>query len=107
MTVLITGPDTDGLGDALSDLGIDVVRVDGVATRDTIADAGVDTADTLVLTDMDDASVIPVAREANPDIRVVAYSRDSLPEYARGQADLAVDPDLLAADVVAEELVGA
>ncbi|SFR54969.1 DUF7126 family protein [Halogeometricum limi] len=107
MTVLIAGPDEDGLGDALTDLGVELVRVEGIANRDTLVDAGVETAETLVLTDMDDASSIPVAREANPNIRVVAYSRDSLPEYARGQADLSVDPDLLAADVVAEELVGA
>lgn len=106
MTVLITGPDEDGLGDALAALGVDVVRLNGVANRDAIVEAGIDAADTLVLTDMDDASVIPVAREENPDVRVVTYSRDSLPEYARGQTDLAVDPALLAADVVAEELVG-
>ncbi|ADQ66542.1 CTP synthetase [Halogeometricum borinquense] len=104
MTVLITGPDEDGLGDALTDLGIDLVRLNGVATRDSIVDAGIDSADTLVLTDMDDASIIPVAREENPEVRIVTYSRDSLPEYARGQTDLAVDPALLTADVVAEEL---
>lgn len=107
MTVLITGPDDDGLGDALTALGVDVVHLDAVATRDSILDAGVDAVDTLVLTDMSDASVIPVAREENPDLRIVTYSRDSLPEYARGQTDLAVDPALLSADVVAEELAGA
>jgi len=37
-------------------------------------------------------------------VRAVVYSRESLPEFAKGQADLAVDPALLAAEVVAEEL---
>jgi hypothetical protein len=54
---------------------------------------------------MRDASAIPVARDANPDVRIVTYARDSLPEFARRQTDLAVDPNLLAAEVVAEELV--
>jgi voltage-gated potassium channel Kch len=107
MTVLITGPDEDGLGDAIAALGVELIRFDGVANRDALLEAGIDTVDTLVLTDMDDASIIPVAREENPDLRIVTYSHDSLPEFARGQTDLAVDPNLLAADVVAEELVEA
>jgi hypothetical protein len=46
-----------------------------------------------------------VAKEANTEVRIVTYSRESLPEFARGQADLAIDPALLTADVVADELV--
>jgi voltage-gated potassium channel Kch len=107
MTVLIAGADTDGLGNALEALGADLTRVDGIANRDSLAAAGVESADVLVLTDMDDASAIPVAKEENPDIRVVTYSTDSLPEFVRGQTDLAVDPALLSADVVAEELLEA
>lgn len=38
-------------------------------------------------------------------MRVVTYAYDTLPEFAKGQADLAIDPNLLAVDVVAEELV--
>ncbi|MFB6250891.1 MAG: CTP synthetase [Halobellus sp.] len=105
MQVLLTGADDDDLGTALETLGAEVIRVEGVANRDSLDDAGLADAHTLVLTDMDDASAIPVAKEANTEIRVVAYSRDSLPEFARGQADLAIDPALLTADVVAEELV--
>jgi Trk K+ transport system NAD-binding subunit len=107
MNVLVAGPDVDGIGEALGALGVDVVRVDGLANRDSLLEAGVDSADVLVLTDMNDASAIPVAKEENPDIRVVTYTRDSLPEFVRGQTDLAVDPELLSADVVAEELAGA
>ncbi|SFG46942.1 hypothetical protein SAMN04488063_2150 [Halopelagius inordinatus] len=107
MTVLIAGEDADGLGDALLDYGADLTRIEGMATRESLLAAGIETADLLVLTEMDDASAIPVAKEENPDVRVVTYARDSLPEFVRGQTDLAVDPDLLSVDVVAEELVGA
>ncbi|RLM57299.1 CTP synthetase [Halobellus sp. Atlit-31R] len=105
MTVLVAGPDVDGLGDALEARGAAVVRVAGIATRDSLTAAGLDEADTLVLTDMDDASAIPVAKEAKPDVRIVTYATDSLPEFARGQTDLAIDPALLSVDVVADELV--
>ncbi|RLM89873.1 CTP synthetase [Halobellus sp. Atlit-38R] len=103
--ILVAGPDIDGLGDALEALGADVVRVEGMANRESLSAAGLDDADTLVLTDMDDASAIPVAKEANPDIKVVTYATDSLPEFARGQTDLAIDPALLSVEVVADELV--
>ncbi|WP_336024936.1 DUF7126 family protein [Halobellus salinisoli] len=103
--ILLAGADDDGLGDALEALGADVVRVEGTATKQSLVDAGIDDARALVLTEMDDASAIPVAKELRPELRVLTYSRDSLPEFARGQTDLAVDPALLAPDVVAEELL--
>jgi hypothetical protein len=56
---------------------------------------------------MDDATAISVVKDIVPGIRVVTYATDSLPEYARAQADLALDPALYAPEVVAEELVGA
>jgi len=37
-------------------------------------------------------------------VRAVVYSPESLPDFAAAQTDLAVDPALLAVDVVAEEL---
>jgi len=102
--IILAGPDDDGLAEELEALGAEVVRVDGIATRESLDAAGLEEAHTLVLTEMDDASAIPVAKEANTEVRIVTYSRDSLPEFARGQADLAIDPDLLTADVVADEL---
>jgi hypothetical protein len=102
--IILAGSDDDGLAGALEALGADVVRVDGIATRESLDAAGLAEAHTLVLTEMDDASAIPVAKEANTEVRIVTYSRDSLPEFARGQADLAIDPDLLTPDVVADEL---
>ncbi|ELZ94063.1 hypothetical protein C440_10598 [Haloferax mucosum ATCC BAA-1512] len=104
-TAIVAGTDPDGLGEALESEGVTVARIVGVASADSLDEAGIDGADLFVLTDMDDATAISVAKELNPDVRIVTYAHDSLPEFAKGQADLAVDPDLLAADVVAEELV--
>ena len=103
-TIILAGPDHDGLAGELEALGAEVVRVEGIATRDSLDAAGLREAHTLVLTEMDDASAIPVAKEANTEVRIVTYSRESLPEFARGQADLAIDPALLTPDVVADEL---
>ncbi|MGM0590098.1 MAG: DUF7126 family protein [Halobacteriota archaeon] len=105
MTAVVAGPDDFGLGDALADLGVDVVRLDGPATAESLQAAGVDDAELFVLTDFGEATAIPLAKEANPTIRVVAYTEGSLPEFVRGQTDLAIDPDLLGPGVVAEELI--
>jgi len=101
---VVAGADAAGLGDALAALGVEVRRVEGVATGESLAAAGIADADLFVLTDMDDATAIPVALDANPDLRVVTYADGSLPEFVSGQTDLAIDPALLAPDVVAEEL---
>nr|WP_305882782.1 CTP synthetase [Haloplanus ruber] len=84
--------------------GIDVAHVEGVLTADVLDDAGLADADLFVLTDLDEATAITVAKDRNPDVRVVVYSHDSLPEFARGQADLAMDPTLFGVEMVAEEL---
>lgn len=101
---IIAGPDADGLGEELAAQGVDVARIEGMATREKLLDAGIESADTFVLTDTADATAIAIAKDDNPDVRVVVYAEDSLPEFARGQTDLAVDPALLGPDVVAEEL---
>ncbi len=106
MHVVFVGPDR-GLGSALEGHGAEVVRVDGQANGDTLRAAGIETADLLVLTDASEATAVPVAREVNPALRVVAFTPDTLPEFVRGQVDLAVSPDVLEAAVVAEELTGA
>jgi len=103
-TAIVAGPDPEGLADALEAEGVDVVRIADTVSASTLEDAGIEAADLLVLTDVAEATGISVAKDRNPDVRAVVYSRDSLPEFAKGQADLAVDPALLAADVVAEEL---
>ena len=101
---IFAGPDRAGLAAALELQGMDVVRVEGVLTATALADAGVDDADLFVLTDLDEATAIPVVKDRNPDVRVVVYSHDSLPGFVRGQTDLAMDPDLFGVDMVAEEL---
>jgi voltage-gated potassium channel Kch len=104
MRAVLSGADADGLGDALEAEGVDVTRIDGIATAESLKAAGVEDADLFVLTDVDDATAVPIAKDRNPDLRIVFYAHESLPEFVSGQADLAIDPELLDADVVAEEL---
>jgi len=56
------------------------------------------------LTEVQQATSIPVAKDLNGNLRVVVYADGSLPDFARGQADLVVDPDLIDPGTVAEEL---
>jgi Trk K+ transport system NAD-binding subunit len=104
VTTLVVGPDEDGLGAALSAAGEEVSRVEGVPDGDALRRAGADDADLFVLTDVGEATTIAVVKERNPDVRVVVYDDGSLPAFASGQADLAVDPALLGPETVAEEL---
>ena len=104
MNVVIAGPDERGVGTALAAAGADITRVDGIATRESLAAAGIADADVFVLTEMSDATGISMAKDQNPDVRVVTYATDSLPEFARAQADLALDPALFSPTLVAEEL---
>lgn len=105
MDVVFVGPDR-GLESALRDRGAAVARVDGLATGDSLGAAGIDAADLLVLTDVAEATAVPVAREVNPGVRVVVYAPDAMPEFVRAQVDLAVSPAVLDPTVVAEELTG-
>ncbi|MFB6151408.1 MAG: NAD-binding protein [Haloarculaceae archaeon] len=106
MQAVFVGPDEEGLVDALREQDVDVRRIEGVADGDALAEAGVGDADLFVLTDAGQATAVVVAREQNPDVRIVAYTDDSLPEFVSGQEVLAVDPALLGPDAVAEELTG-
>ena len=105
-TAIVAGPDPDGLGDALSEEGFTITRIEDLVSSSTLEAAGIDDAAMVILTDVGEASGIPVAKELNPDVRVVVYSEQSLPEVATRQTDLAVDPALLDVSVVAEELAG-
>ncbi|WP_435076314.1 DUF7126 family protein [Halococcus sp. AFM35] len=101
---VLAGPDPDGLGDALEAEGMGVARIDGIANGSALEDAGIDGASLFVLTDVGQATAIPVAVDLVDEIRVVVYARESLPEFAKGQADLLLDPALFDAETVAEEL---
>ncbi|MHC3439339.1 DUF7126 family protein [Natrialbaceae archaeon A-gly3] len=108
MHAIVAGDDDEGIGDALEAEGVDVARLELESdhlTRPDLEDAGIVNADLYVLTDVSQATTIPIAVDLNDDLRTVAYTEDTMPEFVRGQLDLAVDPRLMAADVVAEELV--
>lgn len=104
---VVAGADADGLGDALTAEGVDVVHAEGTADRPALEDSGITDADVLVITDMGLATSIPVAKDINPEMRVVVYARGSLPEFAKGQAGHIIDPELMAPEIVAEEIATA
>lgn len=104
MHAIIAGPDL-GLADQLDQRGVDVTRIEGMADRPTLEDAGILDADLFVLTDVRQSTAIPVSRDLHDGIRVVVYAHDTVPEFVRGQPVLIVDPDLLGPDAVAEELL--
>jgi Trk K+ transport system NAD-binding subunit len=103
--VVIAGDDPDGIGRELEDRGATVRYAEGTANRSALEAAGITEADTLVLTDAGLATSVTVAVDCNPDLRVVIYARDSVPEFIKGQAGHIVDPALLDPDTVAEELL--
>jgi len=105
MHAIVVGASADaGIAAALEAEGVDVTRLEGVASGQRLEAAGVADADLLVVVDVDEATAVPVAREQNPDLRTVAYTGDGVPEFVKGVLDLTVDPALLDADAVAEEL---
>jgi Trk K+ transport system NAD-binding subunit len=104
MRAIIVGNDPDGVGTALEEHGVAVAQAAGTGNRDALTDAGVADADLLVVTDVGLSTSIPVAREANGGLRVVVYSRDSVPEFARTSAELILDPELMSPETVADEL---
>ncbi|MDZ5811097.1 CTP synthetase [Halorubrum sp. AD140] len=102
---VVAGPDEHGLGEELEALGVDVRRIDGLVTAAALSEAGIAEATLFVLTDVEEATGIPIAKELNSNALAVTYAERSLPEFVAGVADLAVDPDLMDAATVAEELV--
>lgn len=103
MHVIVAGVDEVGVGDAIEAEGHEVAAVD-VANRPALEEAGVHETETFVLTETEQATSIAIAKDLNADLRVVVYASDSLPDFARRQVDLVVDPKLLDAKTVAEEL---
>jgi Trk K+ transport system NAD-binding subunit len=103
--VVIAGSDPDELGAALEEQGAEVGYAGGTANRPALEDAGIVDAETLVLTDAGLATSVTVAKDLNPELRVVIYTRDSVPEFVKGQAGHIVDPELLDVETVAEEIV--
>ena len=101
---VIAGRDEHDLAGALDAEGLSVTQAAGTANRPAMEEAGIVDADLLILTETALATSIPVAKDLNADLTVVVYASDSLPEFAAGQADMLLDPELFSPDAVAEEL---
>ena len=103
MKALIAGTDEYAIEAPIRAEGHDVTTVE-IGDSDSLEAAGIAAADVYLLTEMSQATSIAIAKEHNPDVRVVVYAEGSLPEFATPQADLVVDPALLDPATVAEEL---
>ncbi len=104
MKALVAGPDDSGIATALEAEGVSVTRLEGVLSRPTLEEAGIVDIDLYVLTDVSQATSIPIVYDLNDEARLVAYAEDTIPEFVRGQIDLAIDPRVVDVSVVAEEL---
>ena len=104
-TAVVAGPDEDGIASALEAEGVDVTRIDGIISRPQLEEAGIVAADLYVLTDVEQATTIPIVCDLNDDVQTVVYARRTVPEFVKGQLDIAIDPQLMDASVVADELV--
>ena len=103
MNVIVAGLDDHDIAAAIESAGHTVSTVD-IANRPALEEAGIHEASVLVLTEVEQATSIAVAKDLNADLKVVLYCDGSLPDFASRQADMLVDPDLLDADAVAAEL---
>ncbi|OVE84852.1 DUF7126 family protein [Natronolimnobius baerhuensis] len=103
---VVAGADDNGITDALEAEGVEVARLEGVISRPQLEEAGIVEAQLYVLTDVSQATTIPIVCDLSDDIRTVVYSRESSPEFVKAQLDFAVDPKLLDPALVAEELLG-
>lgn len=103
MNVIVAGTDDHDIAAAIDAEGHSVERI-GLANRPALEEAGILETDVLVLTEVDLATTVPVAKDLNEGVRVVLYAEGSLPDFASRQADMLVDPDLLDAEAVAAEL---
>lgn len=102
-TAIVVGPDEYDLAGALAAAGFEVDTVD-IGNLPALEEAGIAGTDYYVLTEVDQATSIAVAKDRNESLRVVVYDDGSLPDFARRQADLLLDPALFDPDAVAEEL---
>ncbi|WP_436935820.1 DUF7126 family protein [Halovenus marina] len=102
-TVVVAGTDDHDIADAIEAAGFAVSRVD-IANRPALEDAGIVSAEVYVLTEVEQATSISVAKDLAPELTVVVYADGSLPDFARRQADLVLDPDLFEPETVATEL---
>jgi len=103
-SAVIAGPESAEMIAALEAEGVTVTDAGELANRPALEEAGIVDADVLILTDTSLATAIPIARDLTDDLRIVVYASDSLPEFAKAQADMLLDPELFEPEAVAEEL---
>lgn len=103
MNVIVAGIDDHDIAAAIESEGHAVSTVD-IANRPALEEAGIHEASVLVLTEVEQATAIAVAKDLNEGLKVVLYCEGSLPDFASRQADMLVDPELLDVDAVAAEL---
>lgn len=103
LRVVVVGTDDHEMGEAITDAGFSVSAVD-IGNRPALEEAGIVDTDVYVLTEVKQATSISVAKDLNPDLKVVVYADNSLPDFARRQADLVLDPELFDPAAVADEL---
>ncbi len=103
MNVIVAGTDEHDIASAIESEGHTVERTPH-GNRPPLEEAGIHDADVLVLTEVELATAVPVAKDLNENVRIVLYAEGSLPDFASRQADMLVDPNLLDAEAVAAEL---
>ena len=103
MNVVIAGTDKASISAAIENEGHQVTRVD-IGNGQSLENAGIESADAYVLTEMEQATSIVVAKDSNPDLQVIVYDEGSLPDFATKQTDIVIDPRLIDPPTVAEEL---
>ncbi|SDQ30401.1 DUF7126 family protein [Natronobacterium texcoconense] len=103
--VIVAGTDETEVAAAFEQDGADVTRLQGIISRPQLEEAGIVDADLYVLTDVDQATTIPIVCDLNDELRTVVYADRTVPEFVTAQLDLAVDPQLIGPDVLAEELL--
>lgn len=103
-TAVVAGSDPEGIGAALEAEGVEVTRVESPVFAEALETAGIESAALFVLTDLSEGISVMLAKEANPEVQAVCYGTGELPESVGGVVDLVVDPALLDAETVAEEL---
>lgn len=103
--IIVTEPDEADIGAALTDAGATVQLVARPITTSVLEQARIGETDIFVLTDPAEAIAIPILREIQPDVRIVVYAGEGLPDFASHQADLVLSPTGLEQDVVVEALL--
>lgn len=103
--VLIVGGVSATLEQALREYNIEFAAVDGRATGPRLVEAGITAATQLVVTDLSQATAIPIAKDHTPSVTVITYDDQSLPEFATAQTDFALDPALVSPELLVTELL--